>query len=796
MRMFLVTVAFIVIFPGVTFAQFAPQSQAEFEQRFTGWTLQFDAPDCNEGNGFDPVTFIAPGRFDTAGFQGAYEYQGTGANTGTLTLTPDILSLTLALDLMFNSRTLGTFTTSLGGACEGNFEFVDPTTDTTPPLLVSAVVDNSGDTIGLTFSEYIDSSSLPFPLSFAITVTANDEPVHFHGSRATGATITLRELTLLITPGQSAVVSYTDPTPGDDEKAIQDVAGNDVASFTVTATNNSTTTDTTPPSLVSVVVEDTGNQITLTFDEDVHVTRNPADGFDDSPFSITADGQTVSRTVRATIRDVIFFSGLSPVITSGQTVTVSYVDPTPGDDEHGLHDRAGNDAASFTRTAVNNSTVESVQDAGPTFGTAVVPSLTYTVGVRISPRVLPAATGGRGPLTYALTPALPAGLTFTAATRTLAGTPAAVQAATTYTLTAADANGDSTTLTFRLTVESAGGPGGPGPWAFTDPMLMAGETPIRAVHFTELREAVNAFRFQCGLAPTAWTDPVLSPGVTPVKAVHLTELRTGLTAAYRACGLTPTPTFTGVVRAGMPIRALHVTELRTAVNGVRRNRAPQPSGAIPRQTLAVGGDAGSVDVARYFSDPDGDVLTYRASSNRLGVVMSSVAGSTVTVTPVGAGTATVTVTAHDHAGLFATQTIAVTVRDTSSGWQRTGSGSAILDLPTSITRIRIEGEYSGYLENFVVWCGIEGDFGGLLVNEILGTAPGYSTRYSGVHSALREYYTRGEPCRQLQIEYSSGVRWQITDVSGRSSLSPLAGTGSLAGDQAAVKRALGLRHGR
>ena len=106
------------------------------------------------------------------------------------------------------------------------------------------------------------------------------------------------------------VVSYTDPTPGDDEKAIQDAAGNDAASFTVTATNNSTTTDTTPPSLVSVVVEDTGNQITLTFDEDVHITRNPADGFDDSPFSITADGQPVSRTARATIRNVIGFSGL------------------------------------------------------------------------------------------------------------------------------------------------------------------------------------------------------------------------------------------------------------------------------------------------------------------------------------------------------------------------------------------------------------------------------------------------------------------------------------------------------
>ena len=211
------------------------------------------------------------------------------------------------------------------------------------------------------------------------------------------------------------------------------------------------------------------------------------------------------------------------------------------------------------------------RDVGPTFGSAAVPALTYTAGVRMSPRVLPAATGGKGPLSYTLTPALPAGLTFTASTRTLAGTPVAARAETTYTLAAADGAGRVATLTFPLTVRPGGGPSS---WAFTDPVLTAGETPIKAVHFTELREAVNSFRSECGLDRTAWTDPVLTPGVTPVKATHLTELRAGLAAAYRACGL-PVPTFTDAVRTGMPIKVLHVTELRAAVNhtlGQRRTR--------------------------------------------------------------------------------------------------------------------------------------------------------------------------------------------------------------------------------
>ena len=40
---------------------------------------------------------------------------------------------------------------------------------------------------------------------------------------------------------------------------------------------------------------------------------------------------------------------LSPAtITHGQVVTVSYTDPTAGDDDNVLQDAAGNDVASFT----------------------------------------------------------------------------------------------------------------------------------------------------------------------------------------------------------------------------------------------------------------------------------------------------------------------------------------------------------------------------------------------------------------------------------------------------------------
>ena len=247
MRAVVVAVVVGVVFPGVALAQLAPASQAEFEQRFTGWTLLSDAPDCNEGNGLDPVTFIGPGRFETNGLEGDYQYRGTGADTGTLTLTVDILPIPLVSDLTFDSRTTGTFAAGAGGVvlCEGGFELVDSTIpDTTPPSLVGAEVAVSGDEMALAFDEELAGvDSLHDLLASALSVTADGEPVPVDGYAYGGFGRIGRRLQLflssVITRGQTVVVSYADPTPGDDDVALQDLAGNDLASFTATATNNS-----------------------------------------------------------------------------------------------------------------------------------------------------------------------------------------------------------------------------------------------------------------------------------------------------------------------------------------------------------------------------------------------------------------------------------------------------------------------------------------------------------------------------------------------------------------------------
>ena len=104
------------------------------------------------------------------------------------------------------------------------------------------------------------------------------------------------------------------------------------------------------------------------------------------------------------------------------------------------------------------------------------------------------------------------------------------------------------------------------PSGFSDHPLRPGLTPVKAVHFVELRSRIDTLRIREGLQAFAWTDPTLEPGVTAIRSIHLTELRTALEEVYGAVSLA-WPTYEEpIVRAGDTIiRAAHVMELRAAV---------------------------------------------------------------------------------------------------------------------------------------------------------------------------------------------------------------------------------------
>ncbi len=90
------------------------------------------------------------------------------------------------------------------------------------------------------------------------------------------------------------------------------------------------------------------------------------------------------------------------------------------------------------------------------------------------------------------------------------------------------------------------------------------------------------------------------------------------------------------------------------------NRAPEVVSAIPALTVAAG-TSEVVDVSGRFRDPDGDALTYEASSSNTGAATARVNGSQVTVAGVSRGTSQVTVTARDVHEASVSQRFEVTV---------------------------------------------------------------------------------------------------------------------------------------
>ena len=146
----------------------------------------------------------------------------------------------------------------------------------------------------------------------------------------------------------------------------------------------------------------------------------------------------------------------------------------------GLTNRIEYSVTVVATNAIGDSTPSNVVMATPvaplTFGTASIENQVYTVGKPISVAPLPpaAAGTGTGDLSYALTPILPPGLTFTTATRTLTGTPTMVFDPATLTYTVTDKNTPPATavLTFMVRVDATV------PLAPTGVSAVAGNTTI------------------------------------------------------------------------------------------------------------------------------------------------------------------------------------------------------------------------------------------------------------------------------------------------------------------------------
>ena len=166
-------------------------------------------------------------------------------------------------------------------------------------------------------------------------------------------------------------------------------------------------------------------------------------------------------------------------------------------------------------------------------------------------------------LGYTVSSSNPAVVTATVSGPRVTLTAAGRTGSSTIWVTARDPENVHATLSFRASVATQ----------FTDDPIVSGVTPVRAVHFTELRRRVDALRREVGLGPFRWVDPVLVSGVTRVRLQHLMDLRWALGDVYSTVGRTePRWSDPNPVGGSTPIRSLHVNELRDAVRAIEAGR--------------------------------------------------------------------------------------------------------------------------------------------------------------------------------------------------------------------------------
>ncbi len=219
----------------------------------------------------------------------------------------------------------------------------------------------------------------------------------------------------------------------------------------------------------------------------------------------------------------------------------------------------------------------------------------------------------------------------------------------TITVTAADPGGLRAEQTFDVEVRQESTPRG-------DPTPAA---PVARGSIPDVRLSIGASAHQVDVA-AYFSDP--NGDALTYQARSSQETVATVRTAGSIVSITPRAkgTATITVTATDPGNLTATQQFRVTI----RNRPPQPQGSIPATPpLDAGGAAHQVDVAAYFSDPDGDALTYRARSSQETVATVRTAGSTVSITPRAKGTATITVTATDPGNLTATQQFRVTVRN-------------------------------------------------------------------------------------------------------------------------------------
>ena len=511
-----------------------------------------------------------------------------GGGTGSLSYG---ISPTLPAGLSFSTT---------NGAVSGT-----PTATSTSTTYTVTVTDQNGATASNSFALAVNSALAASTLVPSTTLTQDRVVTPFTPVGGTGG---VPPLTYSVSPGLPAGLSFNTATGAiTGTPSVTSAA----ASYTVTVTDSTSATATASFSLtVNPAVTATQSVASTT------LTQNKAA----TTFTpVTGGGGTGALTY-----------AVSPGLPAGLSFNTSSgaVSGTPS---------AASAATTYTVTVTDTNGASASNTFALTVNTAVtatqqISSASVTVGHAVTVFTPVTGSGGTGALTYAVSPSLPAGLSFNTTNGAVSGTPTTASAQATYTVTVTDTNGASASNTFGLIVNGA----------------VTATQSIPATSLTQNR-AVTSFVPVTGSGGTA----PLSYSVSPA-------LPTGLSFSTTTGAITGTPTatrsaatFTVTVTDANSATATNTFSLTvngavTATQSVASTTLTQNKAATTFTPVTGGGGTGA--------------LTYAISPSLPAGLSFNIASGAVSGTPTAASTATTyTVTVTDTNSASASNTFALAV---------------------------------------------------------------------------------------------------------------------------------------
>lgn len=325
----------------------------------------------NQGSGAVRLSFAA----SSGATEYAIQYKTAGSNWSsgtTVRLTnPGATPTATLTGISTGSYDFRVFARATNNSSGDNSFLLAQSIDATAPTVSSFAVTSSSGADSI----YALGDTVTVSVGWSETVTVTGSPQiqiqgltskNFTYASGSGTRTTVFNYTVASGDLNRSGFSISSNTLVLNSGTIKDLAGNNAdRSHGAIAATSSMQIDGVLPTITTASISSTGTRITLAFSETI---------------SSTISAYSAITVMVGSVRDVVSGGGtadtrlsmdLNFAATSGAVVTLSYADPTTGNDINALQDEAGNDLASFTNFSVTNN---STQTSNSTVALALNPS--------------------------------------------------------------------------------------------------------------------------------------------------------------------------------------------------------------------------------------------------------------------------------------------------------------------------------------------------------------------------------------------------------------------------------------